>query len=49
MHPLEVAVLLERSHYPNHVVAAAVLHDVLEALALLPPAAHVANGTAIAK
>jgi GTP pyrophosphokinase len=30
MHPLEVASLLERSHYPDHVVAAAVLHDVLE-------------------
>jgi (p)ppGpp synthase/HD superfamily hydrolase len=29
-HPLEVAALLERSHYPDHVVAAAVLHDVLE-------------------
>jgi (p)ppGpp synthase/HD superfamily hydrolase len=30
IHPLEVASLLERSHYPDHVVAAAVLHDVLE-------------------
>jgi (p)ppGpp synthase/HD superfamily hydrolase len=30
LHPLEVAALLERSHYPDHVVAAAVLHDVLE-------------------
>jgi (p)ppGpp synthase/HD superfamily hydrolase len=30
LHPLEVAGLLERSHYPDHVVAAAVLHDVLE-------------------
>ena len=30
VHPLEVAALLERSHYPDHVVAAAVLHDVLE-------------------
>jgi (p)ppGpp synthase/HD superfamily hydrolase len=30
VHPLEVASLLERSHYPDHVVAAAVLHDVLE-------------------
>ncbi len=29
-HPLEVAALLERSGYPDHVVAAAVLHDVLE-------------------
>ena len=29
-HPLEVAALLERSHYPDYVVAAAVLHDVLE-------------------
>lgn len=29
-HPLEVASLLERSSYPDHVVAAAVLHDVLE-------------------
>jgi (p)ppGpp synthase/HD superfamily hydrolase len=29
-HPLEVAALLERSHCPDHVVAAAVLHDVLE-------------------
>jgi len=30
LHPLEVASLLERSRYPDHVVAAAVLHDVLE-------------------
>ena len=30
LHPLEVAGLLERSCYPDHVVAAAVLHDVLE-------------------
>jgi (p)ppGpp synthase/HD superfamily hydrolase len=30
VHPLEVAALLDRSHYPDHVVAAAVLHDVLE-------------------
>jgi (p)ppGpp synthase/HD superfamily hydrolase len=30
VHPLEVASLLERSHYPDRVVAAAVLHDVLE-------------------
>ena len=30
MHPLEVASLLERSGYPDHVVATAVLHDVLE-------------------
>jgi (p)ppGpp synthase/HD superfamily hydrolase len=30
LHPLEVASLVERSGYPDHVVAAAVLHDVLE-------------------
>lgn len=30
LHPAEVAELLERAHYPDHVVAAAVLHDVLE-------------------
>src|SRR5947209_16300855 len=30
LHPLEVASLIERSRYPDHVVAAAVLHDVLE-------------------
>jgi (p)ppGpp synthase/HD superfamily hydrolase len=30
IHPLEVASLLHRSGYPDHVVAAAVLHDVLE-------------------
>ena len=30
MHPMEVASLLDRSHYPDPVVAAAVLHDVLE-------------------
>ena len=30
VHPMEVASMLERSHYPDHVVAAAVLHDVLE-------------------
>ena len=30
LHPLEVASLLDRSHYPDHVVAAAVLHDILE-------------------
>jgi|SRR3954452_6499792 len=29
-HPLEVAALLDRAHYPDYVVAAAVLHDVLE-------------------
>jgi (p)ppGpp synthase/HD superfamily hydrolase len=29
-HPVEVASLLERSGYPDHVVAAAILHDVLE-------------------
>lgn len=30
IHPLEVAALLERSQYPDHVIAAGVLHDVLE-------------------
>jgi (p)ppGpp synthase/HD superfamily hydrolase len=30
LHPIEAASLLERSDYPDHVVAAAVLHDVLE-------------------
>jgi (p)ppGpp synthase/HD superfamily hydrolase len=30
LHPIEVAALVERSGYPDHVVAAAVLHDVLE-------------------
>lgn len=30
LHPLEVAAMLERSGYPDHVIAAAVLHDVLE-------------------
>jgi (p)ppGpp synthase/HD superfamily hydrolase len=30
LHPLEVASLLERSGYPDQVVAAALLHDVLE-------------------
>ena len=30
MHPMEVAELLDRLHYPDHVVAAAVLHDALE-------------------
>lgn len=30
LHLLEVASLLDRSGYPDHVVAAAVLHDVLE-------------------
>src|SRR3954447_4509954 len=30
LHPIEVGALLERSGYPDHVVAAAVLHDVLE-------------------
>ncbi len=29
-HPLEVGSILERSHYPDHVVAAGILHDVLE-------------------
>lgn len=29
-HPLEVAGMLHRAHYPDHVVAAGVLHDVLE-------------------
>jgi (p)ppGpp synthase/HD superfamily hydrolase len=30
LHPIEAASLLERSDYPDNVVAAAVLHDVLE-------------------
>ena len=30
LHPLEVASMLDRAGYPDHVVAAAVLHDVLE-------------------
>src|SRR5947209_19080457 len=30
LHPLEVASLLARSRYPDHVVAAAVLHDALD-------------------
>ena len=30
MHPIEVASLVDGEHYPDHVVAAAVLHDVLE-------------------
>lgn len=30
VHPLEVASFLERDGYPDHVVAAAVLHDILE-------------------
>jgi (p)ppGpp synthase/HD superfamily hydrolase len=30
IHPVEVAALLERERYPDKVVAAAVLHDVLE-------------------
>lgn len=30
LHPIEVAAILERSDYPDFVVAAAVLHDVLE-------------------
>ena len=30
LHPLEVAAMLKRSSYPDHVIAAAVLHDVLE-------------------
>jgi (p)ppGpp synthase/HD superfamily hydrolase len=29
-HPIEVATLVDGEHYPDHVVAAAVLHDVLE-------------------
>jgi (p)ppGpp synthase/HD superfamily hydrolase len=29
-HPIEVASLVDGEHYPDHVVAAAVLHDVLE-------------------
>jgi (p)ppGpp synthase/HD superfamily hydrolase len=30
LHPLEVASMLKRSRYPDHVIAAAVLHDVIE-------------------
>jgi (p)ppGpp synthase/HD superfamily hydrolase len=30
LHPLEVASLLELARYPDHVIAAAILHDVLE-------------------
>jgi (p)ppGpp synthase/HD superfamily hydrolase len=29
-HPMDVAAMLARAHYPDHVIAAAVLHDVLE-------------------
>jgi (p)ppGpp synthase/HD superfamily hydrolase len=29
-HPLDVAAMLDRAHYPDHVIAAAILHDVLE-------------------
>jgi (p)ppGpp synthase/HD superfamily hydrolase len=29
-HPMDVASMLDRAHYPDHVIAAAVLHDVLE-------------------
>jgi (p)ppGpp synthase/HD superfamily hydrolase len=29
-HPIDVAAMLDRAHYPDHVIAAAVLHDVLE-------------------
>ena len=29
-HPMDVAAMLDRAHYPDHVIAAAVLHDVLE-------------------
>jgi (p)ppGpp synthase/HD superfamily hydrolase len=29
-HPMEVAAMLDRAHYPDYVIAAAVLHDVLE-------------------
>jgi HD domain len=30
LHPVEVGSILERSQYPDHVVAAGILHDVLE-------------------
>jgi (p)ppGpp synthase/HD superfamily hydrolase len=30
LHPIEAGAILERSGYPDHVIAAAVLHDVLE-------------------
>jgi (p)ppGpp synthase/HD superfamily hydrolase len=30
VHPMEVASMLDRAHYPDYVVAAAVLHDVVE-------------------
>ncbi len=30
MHPVEAAALLERGGCPGHVIAAAVLHDVLD-------------------
>jgi (p)ppGpp synthase/HD superfamily hydrolase len=30
LHPIEAGAILERSGYPDHVIAAGVLHDVLE-------------------
>jgi (p)ppGpp synthase/HD superfamily hydrolase len=37
IHPLEAASILERSRYPDEIVAAAVLHDVLEHTDTAPP------------
>jgi hypothetical protein len=48
-HPIEVASILERSHYPDQVVAAAVLHDVLEQTSTAPEELEQRFGSQVAE
>jgi (p)ppGpp synthase/HD superfamily hydrolase len=48
VHPLEAAGLLERAGWPDHVVAAAVLHDVLEDTDVEPAELRARFGRAVA-
>jgi (p)ppGpp synthase/HD superfamily hydrolase len=48
LHPMEVAALLDRAHYPDHVIAAAVLHDVLENTDLRPEDLEARFGSEVA-
>ncbi len=48
VHPVEAALLLERAGWPDHVVAAAVLHDVLEDTNVEPPELRSRFGRAVA-
>ena len=49
MHPIEVAALVDSSDYPDHVVAAAVLHDLLENTAVTVQEIEARFGTEVAE